>query len=107
MPCHANRRRRMQIRVLVQRVKGNGDRARANVPFAVSSKRITREEGVAKLRAKIQIRLMSGTEFVHLEVGKLGLQIAATAREHGGTVVTRNVQDFKDLPGLRVEDWST
>ena len=33
-------------------------------------------------------------------------QIAATVLRHGGTVVTRNVRDFKVIPGLTVEDWS-
>jgi tRNA(fMet)-specific endonuclease VapC len=41
-----------------------------------------------------------------LKVRKMDLQIAATALEHGGTMVTRNVRDFKAIPGLTVEDWS-
>jgi predicted nucleic acid-binding protein len=32
----------------------------------------------------------------------LDLLIAATAIEHGLTLVTRNVDDFKDLPGLQL-----
>jgi len=43
---------------------------------------------------------------LRLEVRKMDLQIAATALEHGGTLVTRNVRDFKHVPGLRIEDWS-
>ncbi len=42
----------MQIPVLVERVKGNGYRARGVEPFAVSAKGSTREEALAKLRAK-------------------------------------------------------
>ena len=41
-----------------------------------------------------------------LKVGKMDLQIAATALDHSATVVTRNVRDFKSVPGLTVEDWS-
>jgi tRNA(fMet)-specific endonuclease VapC len=41
-----------------------------------------------------------------LRVRKMDLQIAATAFEHGGTLVTRNVRDFQKVPGLRIEDWS-
>jgi tRNA(fMet)-specific endonuclease VapC len=32
--------------------------------------------------------------------------IAAHALSHGLTVVTRNVQDFADVPGLKVENWA-
>jgi len=42
-----------------------------------------------------------------LKVRKLDLQIAATALHHNATVVTRNLRDFKLVPGLGVEDWST
>src|SRR5947209_12921018 len=59
----------MQIPVLLERVKGNGYRARGTEPFAVSAKGSTREEALAKLRAKIQSRLKNGTEIVGLEVG--------------------------------------
>jgi predicted RNase H-like HicB family nuclease len=59
----------MQIPVLVERVKGNGYRARGKDPFAVSARGATREEALAKLRAKIQARLKNGTEIVGLELG--------------------------------------
>jgi predicted RNase H-like HicB family nuclease len=56
----------MQIAVLVERVKGNGFRARGKEPFAVSARGATREEALAKLRAKIQTRLKNGSEIVGL-----------------------------------------
>lgn len=59
----------MQIPVLVERVKGNGYRARGTEPFAISAKGATREEALAKLGAKIRSRLKNGTEIVGLEVG--------------------------------------
>src|SRR5581483_3024687 len=59
----------MQIPVLVERVKGNGYRASGKDPFAVSAKGATREEALAKLRAKIETRLKNGTEIVGLELG--------------------------------------
>jgi tRNA(fMet)-specific endonuclease VapC len=34
-------------------------------------------------------------------------QIAAVAVVHGLTLVTANVRDFRDVEGLRVEDWRT
>jgi hypothetical protein len=59
----------MQIPVLIERVKGNGYRARGTEPFALSARGATREEALAKLRAKIQSRLKKGTELVGLDVG--------------------------------------
>ena len=41
-----------------------------------------------------------------LNVRKMDLRIAAMAFEHGAVVVTRNVRDFKRVPGLLVEDWT-
>jgi predicted RNase H-like HicB family nuclease len=59
----------MQIPVLIERVKGNGYRARGTEPFAVSAKGSTREEALAKLRAKIETRLKKGSELVGLDIG--------------------------------------
>jgi hypothetical protein len=59
----------MQIPVLLERIAGNGYRARGTEPFALSAKGSTREEALAKLRAKIQTRLKNGTEVVTLEIG--------------------------------------
>ena len=59
----------MQIPVLIQRVKGNGYRARGKEPFALSATGATRKEALAKLRAKVEARLKNGAELVGLEVG--------------------------------------
>jgi hypothetical protein len=59
----------MQIPVLIERIKGDGYRARGSEPFAISARGATREEALAKLRAKIQDRLKNGREIVGLEVG--------------------------------------
>jgi tRNA(fMet)-specific endonuclease VapC len=34
------------------------------------------------------------------------LLIACIALAHDATLVTRNVKDFRNIPGLRVEDWA-
>src|SRR5437763_10951687 len=59
----------MQIPVLVERLKSKTFRARGTEPFAISAKGATREEALAKLRAKIERRLMNGTEIVGMEFG--------------------------------------
>jgi hypothetical protein len=59
----------MQIKVLVERVKRNGYRARGSEPFAISARGATPDEAVAKLRAKIQSRLGRGAKLVSLEIG--------------------------------------
>jgi hypothetical protein len=59
----------MQIPVLVERLKGNGYRARGKDPFALSAKGNSREQALARLQARIQKRLKNGSEIVALEVG--------------------------------------
>jgi tRNA(fMet)-specific endonuclease VapC len=51
------------------------------------------------------------TRFEDLRAQKLGittmdLRIAAVALEHGATLVTRNLRDFKRVRGLRIENWA-
>jgi tRNA(fMet)-specific endonuclease VapC len=41
-----------------------------------------------------------------IKVRKMDLMIAATVLQQNATFVTRNVRDFKEIPGLKVEDWS-
>jgi hypothetical protein len=62
----------MQIPVLLERIKGDGFRARGSEPFAMTAKGATREEALTKLRTKIQSRLSKGNELVALEVGPEG-----------------------------------
>ncbi len=41
-----------------------------------------------------------------IKIGRTDLGIAATALEHGATLVTENLRDFKQVPGLKIVSWS-
>jgi hypothetical protein len=59
----------MQIPVLIERVAGNGYRARGGEPLPFESQGATREEALAKLQKQVKARLQNGAEIVPLEVG--------------------------------------
>ena len=51
------------------------------------------------------IRLFEELRNLKLGVKHMDLRIAAIALEAGGTLVTSNTRDFKDIPHLKFEDW--
>jgi tRNA(fMet)-specific endonuclease VapC len=49
---------------------------------------------------------LRGTEKLKIKVRKMDLRIAATVLDRDGVLVTHNGRDFRQVPGLRIEDWS-
>ena len=41
-----------------------------------------------------------------IRLGTMDLKIAAIAMSRGATLLTRNLSDFRRVPGLTVEDWT-
>jgi len=41
-----------------------------------------------------------------IKIGKTDLRIAAIVLEENAVLVTRNLSDFKKVPGIQIEDWS-
>lgn len=52
------------------------------------------------------VAIRCALESIGQSISEADLWIAATARAHGDVVVTNNVDEFKRVPGLVVEDWS-
>jgi tRNA(fMet)-specific endonuclease VapC len=54
----------------------------------------------------------AATEFqrlrqARLRIGTMDLKIAAIVLSHDATLLSRNLMDFRKVPGLKVEDWTT
>lgn len=59
--------------------------------------------GPAEARRAAEVR--TALERAGKPIGPLDTLIAATALEHGATLVTHNTREFGRVPGLRIEDW--
>jgi tRNA(fMet)-specific endonuclease VapC len=44
---------------------------------------------------------------LRLPLGAMDMKIASIALSTNATLITRNLADFRRIPGLRIEDWST
>ena len=42
-----------------------------------------------------------------IRIGTMDLKIAAISLVHEATLLSRNLVDFKKVPGLKVEDWTS
>jgi hypothetical protein len=58
----------MQVSVLIERVPGNGYRAKGGEPFCLSAEGATRDEALQELRHLIEAKVSAGAEVVTLDV---------------------------------------
>ena len=61
--------------------------------------------GFGKAEARAAATIRAWLEKKGTPIGPLDVLIAATARVHRATLVTRNTQEFGRVKGLKVEDW--
>ena len=50
--------------------------------------------------------LFSQLRRARVRIGSMDLKIAAIALSHGAMLLSRNLTDFRQVPGLHVEDWT-
>ena len=81
---HSPEKRRAQLDALLSQV--------AVLPF-----------GPAEARASARVR--AALEGAGTPIGPIDVLIAGTALSHGATLVTRNLEEFRRVPGLSVTDW--
>ena len=97
------------------------EQVRGWLTYLARARTITRQvEAYVRLRRMVEnyryIPLLdfdsaAASEFQRLSrqrvrIGTMDLKIAAIALAHGATLVTRNLADFRKVPGLKVEDWT-
>jgi tRNA(fMet)-specific endonuclease VapC len=61
------------------------------------------EEAVARTYADLYAHVLQSNPRIQRLPNVHDLQIAATAITNGFAVLTNNVQDFKEIPGLKIE----
>jgi tRNA(fMet)-specific endonuclease VapC len=48
----------------------------------------------------------AGLQRSRIRIGTMDLKIASIVLTNGATLLSRNLRDFRKVPGLRVEDWT-
>jgi tRNA(fMet)-specific endonuclease VapC len=89
---------------LVRRAKGSGPLAHAYHRLAETVELLGRFQILSFTEPAIE--RFTSLKGLRLGVKHADLRIAAITLEHGGTLVTRNVRDFRGIPDLSVVDWS-
>ena len=88
----------------LRRAKTNDERAAIYARMAVTATALRQLQVVTCSRAALD--RFDSLRVSKLNIGNYDLRIAAVALEVGATIVTRNLRDFRRVPGLACEDWS-
>ena len=87
--------------------------SQANTPTQLQKAYIRLEEHMATFRALpvLSFSAQATSEFeqlikAHIRIGTMDLRIAAICLANNATLLSRNLKDFGQVPGLKVEDWS-
>lgn len=87
--------------------------AQANTPPQLQKAYALLEDHVATFRALtvLSFNTQAASEFEqliksHIRIGTIDLRIAAICLANDAMLLTRNLKDFGQVPGLSVEDWS-
>ena len=87
--------------------------AQANTPTQLLKAYARLEEHMATFRALavLSFDAEAASEFeqltkTHIRIGTMDLRIAAICLANNATLLSRNLKDFGQVPGLNIEDWS-
>jgi tRNA(fMet)-specific endonuclease VapC len=101
-----------RIEVLQGRFESVLKAANADQLLAAQERLEVAEDELAKFTI-VPFDVAAATEFDRLrenkklkKIGRKDLLIAAIALAHSATFVTRNLRDFRQVPGLRLENWA-
>ncbi len=100
----------------IQMLRGRHDsvlKAASTSELLRAQERLSRLEELPDELEIIGIDAAAGREFERLRqnkklknIGRADLLIASVALAHRATLVSRNVRDFRQVPGLQIENWA-
>jgi tRNA(fMet)-specific endonuclease VapC len=86
-------------------------KARTPEQYAAATRRLNEMRLDFETRAVLLFNDPAVAEFKRLKqlkirIGTMDLRIASIALANSATVISRNLQDYQQVPGLQVEDWT-
>jgi tRNA(fMet)-specific endonuclease VapC len=87
-------------------------KARTTAQYVDASRKLSKHADLYRRLGTLELDVRAGAEFDRLEssrlqIGTKGLQIAVIVLSHDATLLTRNLCDFRKVPGLKLADWTS